>query len=139
MGVSGPGGCLVRRGRVGVGSPACTEADPPPPRERLLLLRTVRILLECILIFPITLLNKLPCKFYFFRMAKYLFNIYSGKVKPSLGYVCVTFNERFVQCLAHVLGTYLAVACLTKSGSHTSLLLTNLGLVVTKVGPTNSC
>ena len=29
--------------------PACTEADPPP-RERRLLLRMVRILLECILI-----------------------------------------------------------------------------------------
>ena len=32
----------------GVGIPACTEADPP--RERRLLLRTVRILLECILV-----------------------------------------------------------------------------------------
>ena len=49
----------------------------------------------------------------------------------------VTFNERFVQC-SQVLGTYLAVACLTKSSSHTSLVLTNPGLVVTKVGPTNS-
>ena len=34
-----------------VGIPACTEADnPPPPWERRLLLRTVRILLECILV-----------------------------------------------------------------------------------------
>ena len=31
----------------GVGIPACTEADP---RERRLLLRTIRILLECILV-----------------------------------------------------------------------------------------
>ena len=54
--------------------------------------------------------------------------------------VSVTFNERFVQCFAfctQVLGTYLAVACLTKSSSHTSLVLTNLGLVITRVGPTN--
>ena len=41
-----PGGCLLR-GVVGI--PACTEADPL--RERQLLLRTVRILLECILFF----------------------------------------------------------------------------------------
>ena len=46
-GVSAPRGCLVQGGllrRV-----ACTEADPP--RERRLLLRTVRILLECILVY----------------------------------------------------------------------------------------
>ena len=45
-------GCLVPGGSAprGVGIPACTEADPPP-RERRLLLRTVRILLECILVF----------------------------------------------------------------------------------------
>ena len=38
-------GCLLPGG---VGIQACTEADPP--RERRLLLRTVRILLECILL-----------------------------------------------------------------------------------------
>ena len=38
QGVPGPGG----------GIPACTEADPSP--ERRLLLRAVRILLECILV-----------------------------------------------------------------------------------------
>ena len=43
-GVPGPGGCPV----LGVpGIPACTEAGTP---ERRLLLRTVRILLECILV-----------------------------------------------------------------------------------------
>ena len=45
------GGCLVGGSGGawywGVGIPACTEADPP---ERRLLLRTVRILLECILV-----------------------------------------------------------------------------------------
>ena len=39
-----PRGCLFPGG---AGIPACTEADP---RERRLLLRTVRILLECILV-----------------------------------------------------------------------------------------
>ena len=52
-GVPGPGeGCLVLGGLVpgrGVGIPACNEADAPPP-ERRLLLRTVRILLQCILV-----------------------------------------------------------------------------------------
>ena len=53
-GVSGPRGCLVLGGSAlgvcsgGVGIPACTEADSP--RERRLLLRTLRILLECILV-----------------------------------------------------------------------------------------
>ena len=54
-GVSAPGGCLVlgglgpggTRSGGGVGIPVCTEADP---RERRLLLRTVRILQECILV-----------------------------------------------------------------------------------------
>ena len=44
-GVSGPGGMPDPEG---VGIPACIEADPP--WERRLLLRTVRILLECILV-----------------------------------------------------------------------------------------
>ena len=50
-GMPGPGGCLLPVGAWsrGVGIPACTEADPP--WERRLLLRTVRILLECILVF----------------------------------------------------------------------------------------
>ena len=43
-GVSAPRGCI----------PACTEADPPG--ERRLLLRTVRILLECILVNRVVLL-----------------------------------------------------------------------------------
>ena len=50
-GVSAPGGAWSRGVYLvpgGAGIPACTEADPP--RERWLLLRTVRILLECILI-----------------------------------------------------------------------------------------
>ena len=52
-GVPGPRGCLVLGG-----IPACTEADP---RERRLLLRTVRILLECILVLVIIrLLLQLP-------------------------------------------------------------------------------
>ena len=34
----------------GVCIPACTEADTPPPPSRWLLLRAVRILLECILV-----------------------------------------------------------------------------------------
>ena len=43
------GGCLVPGGLLlGGGIPACTEADPP--RERRLLLWTVRILLEYILV-----------------------------------------------------------------------------------------
>ena len=48
-----PGGAWSR----GVGTPACTEADPPPfpPPERRLLLRTVHILLECILVERISL------------------------------------------------------------------------------------
>ena len=67
QGVPGPGGLLQGgvcfRGVGGAWSqgvssqgvciPACTEADPPewrPPWERQLLLRTVRILLECILV-----------------------------------------------------------------------------------------
>ena len=47
-GVPGPGG-LLRGGTWsgGAGIPACTEADPP---ERQLLMRTVRIPLECILV-----------------------------------------------------------------------------------------
>ena len=45
-GVCSWGGYLVWGG---VGIPACTEADTPPP-ERRLLLRTVRILLKCILV-----------------------------------------------------------------------------------------
>ena len=46
-----PGGVCYREGAWsgGVGIPAYTEADPSP-RERRLLLRTVRILLECILV-----------------------------------------------------------------------------------------
>ena len=63
-GGSAPRGCLVREGLLpgaggvpgprgvpaprGIGIPVCTEADTP--RERRLLLRTVRILLECILV-----------------------------------------------------------------------------------------
>ena len=47
QGVWSQGGCLL----WGVGIPACNEADtPPPPNERRLWLRTVRILLECILV-----------------------------------------------------------------------------------------
>ena len=47
------GGCLLPGDLLGegggvVGIPACTEADTP--WERRLLLRTVRILLECILV-----------------------------------------------------------------------------------------
>ena len=50
------GGCLVQGGVCsGGGIPACTEADPP--LERRLLLRTVSILLECILVFRIILLG----------------------------------------------------------------------------------
>ena len=63
-GVPGPGGVCSRGGVCcqgvcsrggsalggeGVGIPGCTEADPL--WERRLLLRTVRILLECILVF----------------------------------------------------------------------------------------
>ena len=58
-GVPGPGGsaprgCLVSGGMPGpgggwVGIPACTEADPLP-REKQPLMRTIRILLECILV-----------------------------------------------------------------------------------------
>ena len=54
--------------------------------------------------------------------------------------IFVTFNERFIQCFAfctQVLGTYLPVNWLTKSSSHTSLNLTNSGLVVTTLGPNN--
>ena len=44
---SRPRGCVSRpRGCI----PACTEADTPPPHSRRPLLRTVRILLECILV-----------------------------------------------------------------------------------------
>ena len=54
----------------GVGIPACTEADPlgadtprtrHPPRERRLLLRTVRILLECILVLSYVEYIKVLC------------------------------------------------------------------------------
>ena len=41
------GGCI----------PACTEADPPPPWSRWLLLWTVHILLECILVLLSSLLK----------------------------------------------------------------------------------
>ena len=51
-GVPGPRGCLV----LGGGIPGCTEADLP--RERWLLLRTVCILLECILV------SECDCIFY---------------------------------------------------------------------------
>ena len=54
----------------------------------------------------------------------------------------VTFNEHFVQCffiLSSCLRDPFKLACLTKSSSHTSLTLTNSGLVVTKLGPVNSC
>ena len=47
---SGEGVCLGGGSGRGVGIPACTKADPPHPWERRLLLRTVRILLECILV-----------------------------------------------------------------------------------------
>ena len=51
-----------------------------------------------------------------------------------------TFNERY-KCLfnvsTQVLGTYLPVACLTKSSSHTSLVLTNSALVITTLGSNN--
>ena len=50
-----------------------------------------------------------------------------------------TFNERFIQFQAHVLGTHLKLACLTKLSSHTSLVLTNSGLVATTLGPNNLC
>ena len=49
-GGSAPGG--------GAGIPACTETEPPP-RERWLLLRTVRIPLECILVVQIYCYNLL--------------------------------------------------------------------------------
>ena len=62
--------------------------------------------------------------------------------EAKMGCNGVTFNERFIQYFAfctQVLGTYfyLQVACLTKSSSHTSLNLTNSGLVVTTLGPNN--
>ena len=60
--------------------------------------------------------------------------------KRKLTEANVTFNERFVQCFAfctQVLGTYLPVNWLTKSSSHTSLNLTNSGLVITTLGPNN--
>ena len=51
-GCPGPGPWGVSRPRPGGCSPACTEADTPlPPPSRTLLLQTVRIPLECILVF----------------------------------------------------------------------------------------
>ena len=52
-GVSRPrpsGGRVSRPRPRGVCIAACTEANTPPPPSRRLLLRTVRILLECILV-----------------------------------------------------------------------------------------
>ena len=59
-----PGECLLRRGYACSGGAcsgggACSQGDvfveeTPPPASRRLLLRTVRILLECILVFEFT-------------------------------------------------------------------------------------
>ena len=45
-----PGRGVYSGGLGGRGIPVCTEADPTPPQERRLLLRMVRIPLECILV-----------------------------------------------------------------------------------------
>ena len=45
------GGGVSRPTPGGVGIPACTEASNPPPCSRRLLMRAIRILLECILVF----------------------------------------------------------------------------------------
>ena len=52
----------------------------------------------------------------------------------------VMFNERFIQCfyfLNSSLMDLFASDWLTKSSSHTSLVLTNSGLVITTLGPNN--
>ena len=70
-GMPGPWGGLL----WGVGIPACTEADPPG--ERQLLLRTVRILLECILV-----------HFYFHHQAQCIYLI---SCKLHTFFLCVSF------------------------------------------------
>ena len=55
-----PGGLSPGPYPGGGGIPTCTEADSPPPRRRLLL-RAVRILLECILVnYCFSLIEQFP-------------------------------------------------------------------------------
>ena len=72
-----------------------------------------------------------------------LFELPAGCTSVNADIWCgyVTFNERFVQCFAYLsscLRDLFASDWLTKSSNHTSLNLTNSGLVITTLGPNNS-